>query len=138
MKIKLPTNESGKKTAKWRNAFRRARGFLMVDLAFGITILAVAIIPLGFSFARERDVLRAEYFRAVAVEIVDGETEILAAGDWKNFPDGSQVYTVHSRAAAKLPPGHFELTKNGNHLRLEWTSDKRKGIGAVVREITVK
>ena len=114
------------------------RGVLEIDLAMAMIILSVAIMPLAFSFAREREVLRADYCRSVADELVDGEMEILAAGDWKNFPDGSQVYTVHARAAASLPPGHFKLTKNGKHLRLEWTPDRREGIGAVVREITVQ
>jgi hypothetical protein len=114
------------------------RGFLEVDLAVGMAILGLAILPLAFSFAHERQVLRAEYFRSSAMEIVDGEIEILAAGDWRNYPDGSQNYTVHANAAANLPPGHFQLTKNGNRLRLEWSSDERKGIGAVVREVTVK
>jgi hypothetical protein len=82
-------------------------------------------------------VLRTDYCRAVADEIVDGEMEILAAGDWKNFPDGEQSYTVHSRAAANLPAGRFELIKNAHHLRLEWMPKRRQGIGAVVREITV-
>jgi hypothetical protein len=82
--------------------------------------------------------LRNEYFRGVAMEIVDGEMEILAAGEWRDFPDGPQVYPVHAQAAARLPSGHFQLTKTGKHLRLEWTPDKRRGIGAVVREITVK
>lgn len=116
----------------------RQHGFLEVDLCVGLAILALAILPLGFSFARERQVLRADYCRGVATEIVDGEMEILAAGDWKHFPDGSQVYTVPARAAANLPAGHFQLTKNGNHLRLEWSSDEREGIGTVVRETTVK
>jgi hypothetical protein len=111
---------------------------LEVDLVVGLAILMIAIVPLGYSFARERQVLKMEYFRSVADEIVDGEMEILAAGDWKNFPDGSQIYTVHSRAAANLPPGHFQLTKAGNHLRLEWTPDERRGSSAVVREITIK
>jgi len=110
----------------------------MVDAVVAMAILSMAIVPLGFSFARERRALRAEYFRAAADEIVDGETEILAAGDWKNFPDGAQAYTVHSRAAANLPAGHFQLTKTGNHLRLEWTPDQREGIGAVAREVNVK
>jgi hypothetical protein len=108
----------------------------MVDLAVAMAILALTIVPLGFSFARERQVLRAEYFRSVADEIVDGEMEILAAGDWKNFPDGSQNYSVH--AAASLPPGHFQLTKTGKHLRLEWSPNTKHGIGTVVRETTVK
>ena len=72
------------------------------------------------------------------MEIVDGEMEILAAGEWQNFPEGSQSYTVHARAAASLPPGHFQLTKTGRHLRLEWTADNRQGIGSVVREVTLK
>jgi hypothetical protein len=117
---------------------RDRRGFLMVDAVVAMAILSLAIVPLGFSFARERQVLKIEYLHSVANEIVDGEMEILAAGDWKNFPDGAQAYPVHSRAAANLPPGHFQLTKTGNHLRLEWMPDKRKGVGVVVREVTVK
>ena len=112
--------------------------FLMTDLLVGMVILTVAIMPLAYSFAREQQLLRAEYYRAAAMEIVDGEMEILAAGAWRDLPDGSQAYTVHAHAAAHLPPGHFELTKTGNHLRLEWKSDKRLGAGEVVREVTIK
>lgn len=110
----------------------------MIDLAMAMIVLSAAILPLAFSFAKERDVLQLDYFRAVADEIVDGEMEVLAAGDWKNFPNGSRVYTVHSRSAANLPPGHFELTKTENHLRLEWMPDQRQGVGIVAREITIK
>jgi hypothetical protein len=113
-------------------------GYLMVDLLVALAILSLAIVPVGFSFARERQVLKIEYFRSVANEIVDGEMEILAAGDWKNFPDGSLDYPVHAQAAATLPPGHFQLTKTGNHLRLEWNSDEKHGVGAVVRKVTIK
>jgi hypothetical protein len=113
-------------------------GFLEVDMMVGLAILTLAVVPLGYSFARERQVLKIEYFRSVANEIVDGEMEILSAGAGKNFPDGLQSYTVQSRAAASLPPGHFQLTKNGNHLRLEWTPDERRGVSAVVREVTIK
>lgn len=116
----------------------RERGFLMVDLIVGMAILTLAIMPLTFSFVREQQLLRAEYFRAVAVEIVDGEMEVLAAGEWRNFPDGTRDYKVHAKAAGSLAPGHFQLTKTGNRLRLEWQPDKRQGIGTVVREITVK
>jgi len=122
----------------FRKNLRSKRGFLEVDLLVGLAILSLAIVPLGYSFARERQVLKMEYFRSVANEIVDGEMEILAAGDGKNFPDGSQNYSVHANAAASLPPGHFQLTKNGNHLRLEWTPDERRGVSAVVREVTIK
>jgi hypothetical protein len=122
----------------FRKGSRSRRGFLMLDLVVAMAVLMIAIVPLGYSFARERQMLKIEYFRSVANEIVDGEMEILAAGDWKNFPDGPQNYSVHASAAASLPPGHFQLTKTGNHLRLEWNADEKHGIGAVVREVTVK
>jgi hypothetical protein len=116
----------------------RERGFLEVDLLVGLAILSLAIVPVGFSFAREQKVLKIEYARNVANEIVDGEMEILAAGDWKNFPDGVQNYSVRANAASRLPPGHFQLAKTGNHLRLEWTPDAKHGVSAVVREVTIK
>jgi len=119
------------------NSRKLQHGLLEIDLAIALVILMTAMMPLGFLFGRERDALRADYCRAVANEIVDGEMEILVAGDWKNYSDGAQTYIVHSRAAANLPMGHFELTKTGKHLRLEWTSDKRQGIGTLIRETTI-
>jgi len=131
MKIKLSQSFPG--------GGRRERGyFLMTDLIVGMAILTIAIMPLAYSFIHDRQLLRAEYYRSVAVEVADGEMEILAAGAWRDLPDGQQVYTVHANAVAHLPPGHFQLTKTGKHLRLEWKTDARHGIGNVVREITVK
>jgi hypothetical protein len=121
-----------------RSPRRRTRGFLEVDMVVALAILTIAVLPLGYSFVRERQVLRIEYCRSVANEIVDGEMEILAAGAGKNLPDGPQIYSVHANAASQLPPGHFQLTKTGNHLRLEWTPDKKRGLGPVVRETTLK
>ncbi len=116
----------------------RRRGFLQVDLMVGLAILAIAILPLGYSFVRQRQVLRIEYCRGVADEIVDGEMEILAAGAAKNLPDGSQRYAVRAEAAGQLPPGHFQFTKTGNHLRLEWQPDRPRGLAAIVREANLK
>ena len=111
---------------------------MMVDLFVGMAILALAILPLAFTYVKETRLLRAEYFRGVAMEIVDGEMEVLAAGEGGDFPDGSQPFTVHAHAAAQLPPGHFQLTKTGRQLRLEWSSDRHEGIGPVVREAILK
>ena len=117
---------------------RRLHGFLEVDLLVAMAILTLAVVPLGYSFARERQMLKIEYQRSVANEIVDGEMEILAAGAGKSFPDGSQNYSVRANAASQLPPGHFQLTKTGNHLRLEWAPGEKRGVSAVVRETSLK
>jgi len=116
---------------------RPRQGFLQIDLLVGLAILTIAVLPLGYSFARERQVLKMEYYRSVLNEIVDGEMEILAAGAGKNLPSGSQPYSVHAGAAAGLPAGHFQLTKTGNHLRLEWDSDNKHGVGTVSREASL-
>ncbi len=130
--------KTGHQTATPHVAACSQRAFLQIDLAIGLAILTIALLPLGYAFARERQVLKMEYCRSVINELVDGEMEILAAGDGKSFPDGSQIYTVRSRAAATLPPGHFQLIKTGNHLRLEWTPDERRAISAIARETTLK
>ncbi len=120
-----------------RPAIRSRHGFLQIDLAMGLVLFSLAVMPLGYSFARERQVLQMEYQRSVADQIVDGEMEILVDGAARNYSDGSQIYPVHSRAFNVLPPGHFQLTKTGNHLRLEWMPDTRHGIGSIVREATL-
>ena len=113
-------------------------GFLQVDLMVGLAILTIAVLPLGYTFVRERQVLKIEYCRSIADEIVDGEMEILVAGAARSLPDGPQTYSVNARAASQLPRGQFQLTKTGDHLRLEWKPDGRRGFEAVVREATVK
>ncbi len=120
------------------NIVARRRGFLQIDLAVGLAILGIAILPLGYAFQRERQVLKIEYQRAVLNELVDGEMEILAAGAAKNLPDGAQNLAVKSKAAEKLPPGHFQLTKTGNHLRLAWSADEKCGVSPIAREAVLK
>ena len=117
---------------------RREHGFMMADLIVGMAILTIAILPLAYSFAHEAKLFRGEYYRGVAMEIVDGEMEVLAAGEWRNFHDGQQAYTVHADATVNLPPGLFRLTRTGNRLRLEWMPDKLRDAKPVVREITIK
>jgi hypothetical protein len=117
---------------------RKQRGIVVAEIVLAIAILSIAMLPLAFSANADARLFRATYQRAVAMEIVDGEIEILAAGEWRNFPEGSHSYAVHAKAAANLPPGQFRLTRSGQHIRLEWTSAKKQGIGSVVREVTVK
>ena len=116
----------------------RCRGFLQFDLVMGLAILSIAVMPLGFSFARERQSLRTEYRRCVINELVDGEMEILASGAARNLPDGPQNLPVQSQAMGELPAGHFQLVKSGNRLQLAWQPDEKCGLSAITRETTLK
>jgi hypothetical protein len=110
---------------------------LATELVVGMAILVIAVLPIGYSLFYDAHTLKLNYQRAVAMEIVDGEMEILAAGQWRSFPEGTNTYPIHALAATNLPPGQFRLTRTGNHLRLEWRADPPR-TGNVMREVTVR
>ena len=116
----------------------RQRGMLMVELLAAMALVIGALLPLAYSVASEKRLARASYQRAVAMEIVDGEMELLAAGEWRAFPQGASEYRVHAGAATNLPPGRFQLTIQTNRLRLEWRPSVKQHGGPVVREVTLR
>ncbi len=122
-------------TGRWRAAVRPRRGFAMIELVVAIGVVTAALIPLAFTFAHEQKVFRAEYYRAIAMEIVDGEMESLAAGEWRSYKPGAQPYAVRAESATNLPAGHFTLTLREKRLRLEWSPEKPGQGGAVWREV---
>ncbi len=110
----------------------------MVELLVAVAILAGVLFPLAYSFASERRLARADYQRAVAMEIVDGEMEVLLAGEWRAFPPGTQDYRVHCGAATNLPPGRFILSVEPGKLRLRWQPAVKDRGGAVTREAILR
>lgn len=117
---------------------RFERGALMTEMVVAMAILIVAIIPLAFIYPQEQKLLRGAYQHAVAMEIVDGEMEILLGGEWRGFKEGTQPYSFDERSATNLPAGKAELTITGKHLRLEWLPAQKNRGGAIVREADVK
>lgn len=107
-------------------------GSMMIELMAALAILVAGAVPLTYMYAREQKAMRTAYHRAVAMEIVDGELEVLLAGEVKRFGDGRHRYEVAVAAASGLPSGRFELTRNGRKLRLEWLPAK-PAMGGVVR-----
>ncbi len=106
----------------------------MVELLAAMAILAGVAVPLGWSLASERTLARSLYQRAVAMEILDGELEVLLAGEWRAFGTGTREYEVHSQAATNLPPGTFTLTVDSKRVHLEWTPTAKHHGGAISRE----
>lgn len=114
------------------------RAALMLELLVAMALLLGTLLPLAYSFASEKRFARAVYQRAVAMEIVDGEMEVLAAGDWRALPQGTSTYRLRSAAAANLPPGRFLVTVIPAKVRLEWRPEVKQHGGAVVREVRLK
>lgn len=114
------------------SCFRDDRGWLMTELMVALAILVGTLLPLAGAFVYEQQMCRRYYHEAVAMEIVDGEMEILAAGEWRAFGEGTHPYPVTAAAAANLPPGKFILTVTGQRVRLEWQPRTGKRIAREV------
>jgi len=122
-----------------RGANRREQGaVLTVELIVAVAILIVVLIPVAFSVIEDQKLARNDYTRAVAMEIVDGELEVLAAGEWRTHPKGAHPYEVRAAAAKNLPPGQFTLTVEDHLVRLEWNPATNGHGGRVVREYRKK
>lgn len=114
---------------------RGQHGALSTEFMVALAMLFLMTIPLIGSWMAEARAVRGSYFRAVAMELVDGEIECLAAGGWRNLQEGAQPYTVRAAAATNLPPGAFTATLQERTLRLEWKPARRLGSGQIVRTV---
>ena len=113
---------------------RGARGgFLNLELVVAIAILAVVMLPLGGAWYHETKLLRTYYRDAVAMEILDGEMEVLAAGEWRSFVEGQHELKPTANAGKNLPPGHFILTCETRHVRLEWRPERGRKMAREIK-----
>ncbi len=110
----------------------------MVELLVALALVIAVLLPFAYSFSAERRIALAYYQRAVAMEIVDGEMEALAAGEWRAFPPGTHDYYVHAGAATNLPPGRFILNVEPGKVRLFWQPALKDHGGPVTREAILK
>ena len=113
------------------------RGWLVAELMFALAVIVIALIPLAFSFRAEQKLLRAHYNQAVAMEIIDGEMELLHAGDWREVLEGEHPYKVTANAATNLPTGGFFLSRTGKLVRLEWRPAKKNSGGKIARDVLI-
>jgi hypothetical protein len=116
---------------------RRQAAVLMTDLVVAMSFICLAAIPLATSFTQERRILLTSYQRAVVLEIVDGEMELLVAGEWRRYANGIHQLTPVATAATNLPPGKLQLTVKDKHLVLEWLPEQSQRSLIVRREITL-
>ncbi len=128
----------GAESARPTQTYCRERGSLMVELLIAMALLTGALLPIAYSVGSEKRLARSVYQRAVAMEIVDGEAEVLAAGAWRQYPKGVSPYQVSALAATNLPPGRFVLTVETGKFRVEWIPAVKHHGGAVVREVMLK
>lgn len=120
------------------HSMRGVHAALMTELVVAMAILIFALLPLAYSIVGEKRLARATYQRAVAMQLVDGELEVLAAGGWRTFDPGMSEYPVRAGARTNLPPGKFLLTIRPKTIQLEWIPAAKNHGGGVIREVAIK
>ena len=117
---------------------RHQRGALATECVIALAILVTTVFPLSLGFLQEMKVCRGYYYKAAAMELIDGEMEVLLAGEAQRFAAGKHEYIPRGRATTNLPPGKFTLTVAGNLLRLDWHPLARNQGGNVSREVRTR
>ena len=71
-----------------RGQHRRQRGSLTAEVAVALAVMLTVLLPFAAKLAQDRVEGRKLYQRAIAIQIVDGEMEVLAAGGWREVAIG--------------------------------------------------
>tara|TARA_B100001971_G_C18197556_1_gene542459 strand:+ start:500 stop:883 length:384 start_codon:yes stop_codon:yes gene_type:complete len=109
---------------------------LLAELIGAMLVLTLAMMPIILMLAKDQQTCRKYYFKAVAMEVVDGEMEVLRAGYWKEFEQGVQTYPTTANSVTNLPEGELLLTLEAKRMRLEWKpKEERYRSVHVVREV---
>ena len=112
--------------------------FLQLDVAIALTVLALVFIPLSVSSSGDLDLARRHYFEAVALQLIDGEMDVLLAGERRKYTTGEHRIKPVGEAVQNLPEGEFVLTVHDQKLTLAWVPTKRAKWGRVERVVELK
>lgn len=120
----------------------RIRGHLQVDLLTAIGLVVLGVLPLGFGFVHHRKLVRDATTRAIVLELLDGEMEVLAAGEHRSFTNAVQAFPLKGAAVLNLPPGSCTLTRSvpanaGIDLALEWKPEHTGTLQPVRRALRI-
>ena len=116
----------------------RCLAFIQLDIAVAIVILGLIFIPLSVTSSAKLDLARRHHFEAVALNLIDGEIDVLLAGEIKKYKLGKSLITPPGEAVGSLPKGEFILTLNEKTIKLEWVPKKLTKWGRIQREVNLK
>ena len=112
--------------------------FLQLDVAIALTVLALVFIPLSVSSSGGLDLARRHYFEAVALQLIDGEMDVLLAGERQKYTTGEHRIKPVGDAVQNLPEGKFVLTVQDEKLTMAWVPTKRAKWGRIERVVELK
>ena len=112
--------------------------FLQLDVAIAITVLALVFIPLSVSSSGDLDLARRHYFEAVALQLIDGEMDVLLAGEHRKYTPGEHRIKPVGESVQNLHEGEFVLSVQHEKLTMAWMPKKLDKWGRVERVVELK
>lgn len=116
----------------------RRHGFVSMDLFLAMALFLFGFFGIAFVSTREMRLARAYYYDAIAMSLVDGELEVLAAGEWQSLPEGESTYHSKAPTMSALPPGEFRATRSTKRIQLEWIPAQKGNGRHIVRGFALK
>jgi hypothetical protein len=96
------------------------RGSALLEISIAFVLFGLVSIGCWTMLIRGSTLLRSHCQRSIVSQILDGEMEMLKAGEWRAFPPGVHIYPVDCFSASSLPDGAFTLRRDDRKLVLEW------------------
>ena len=112
--------------------------FVQLDVALAVSILLLVFIPFSVTSSSKLDLARRQHFKAVALQMIDGELDVLMAGERQKYIPGEHKITPPGEAVKTQPVGEFILTVQENPRTIAWVPEKEAKWGRVEREVTLK
>ena len=99
---------------------RRPAGALTIELVVAAAMLLTVFLPLGLGLVTQHRQARDLHLRAVIMQHLDGELEVLSAGGWRQLPAEGRRWELAPQPGALVPRGHFEAVAADGWLRVSW------------------
>lgn len=111
------------------------KGVLLTEMIVAISVLVILTSVLVPKILSDKQALRDLYYRSVAMEILDGEMEILLSGEWQNYKEGITNFTPRANALKILPKGIWRISLSNQSIKLEWIPHYNKRKLYIAREV---
>lgn len=116
---------------------RRTAGAIHLEAILALALTAAVLLPLSGVVVSQRRIASDLARHLAMIELVDGEMELIASGDWVRFSEGTHSIPLPAPDGFVPPVGELTLVRQGREFRLAWQPTHRWIGGGIERRWTV-
>ena len=115
---------------------RRKVGAIHLEAILALALTAAVLLPISGIVVSQRRIASDLTRHLTMIELVDGEMELIAAGDWVRYPEGTHSVPLPSPEGFVPPVGELTLVRQGREFSLAWRPANRWIGGGIERRWT--